>query len=159
MGEQKRSRNHPIRHCDSITSSRVLLSRFTLSYCTTALMDCPQTQWTSSIKVLFQLLQNTGFSPCCSKNIHEEWFCMMSPINYTLFTFQLCQLFLGCRIDFLHSRHTLVSVHLLEIGNPSHWTLLPCFLSELHYHCKQGLFWKLSSLMHSRTLGGLCKGV
>lgn len=63
----------------------------------------------------------------------------MWPINYTLcIIFYPCQP-LSCRIDFLPSRKPLVSLHSLEIGNPSQlpWSRF-AFLSEITLSLQAG---------------------
>lgn len=104
-------------------TSSCLASPF--SCCPTRLIGCPRTQHPCLMKALF-------FSFCKTytlASLHNAPKCpfredvVLHDVAYKLHIVSTFLPFFGCRIDFLPSRHPLVSVHLLEIGNPSQWTL------------------------------------
>lgn len=116
-----------------IASPPAVSSCLPLSYCTTLLMGCPQTQHThtshhqiivfsSFCKIhiyIFSIPYNVPKRPFRENVVLHD----VAHKLHIVYTYHPCQPFLGWRIDFLPSRHLLVSAHLLEIGNPSQWTV------------------------------------
>ena len=89
MGQQKKSRNYPILHHDSISPSSVLLSSpQLLHHITDGLSsNTTHTHKPPPNNCFFQLLQNTYIQYSLynvPKHLGKMWFCMMQPINYTL---------------------------------------------------------------------------
>lgn len=91
MGQQKKSRNYPILHHDSISPSSVLLSSPQLLHHTADGLssNTTHTHQPPPNNCFFQLLQNTYICSIPStmfQNVHlgKMWSCMMQPVNSTL---------------------------------------------------------------------------
>lgn len=93
MGQQKKSRNYPILHHDSISPSSVLLSSPQLLHHTADGLssNTTHTHQPPPNNCFFQLLQNTyidvfSIPSTMFQNVHlgKMWSCMMQPVNSTL---------------------------------------------------------------------------